>query len=107
MDVTLINPPEQLRVWAGIPKAMAHGVYCFPPLGLMYMQASVEARTPFRAEVYDPVVDDLDYPDFEAELKSVIHDKCNNDEMPPDLLARIEACFDTDIDGDGVVGAPS
>ena len=69
MDITLINPPEQLRVWAGIPKAMAHGVYCFPPLGLMYMQASVEARTPFRAEVYDPVVDDLDYPDFEAELK--------------------------------------
>ena len=46
MDITLINPPEQLRVWAGIPKAMAHGVYCFPPLGLMYMQASVEARTP-------------------------------------------------------------
>lgn len=69
MDITLINPPEQLRVWAGIPKAMAHGVYCFPPLGLMYMQASVEARTPFRAEVYDPVIDDLDYPDFEAELK--------------------------------------
>ena len=69
MEITLINPPEQLRVWAGIPKAMAHGVYCFPPLGLMYMQASVEARTSFRAEVYDPVVDDLDYPDFEAELK--------------------------------------
>ncbi len=69
MDITLINPPEQLRVWAGIPKAMAHGVYCFPPLGLQYIQASVEARTPFKAEIYDPVVDDLDYPDVEAELK--------------------------------------
>ena len=69
MDITLINPPEQMRVWAGIPKAQAHGVYCFPPLGLMYVQASVEARTPFKAEIYDPVVDDLDYPDFEAELK--------------------------------------
>jgi len=34
MDITLLNPPEQMRVWAGIPKAMAHGVYCFPPLGL-------------------------------------------------------------------------
>jgi anaerobic magnesium-protoporphyrin IX monomethyl ester cyclase len=69
MEITLLNPPERLRVWAGIPKAHAHGVYCFPPLGLMYLQASVEKRTPWRAEIFDPVVDDLDYPDFEAQLK--------------------------------------
>ncbi len=69
MDITLINPPEQMRVWAGIPKAMAYGVYCFPPLGLMYIQASVEKRTPWKAEIYDPVVDNLDYPDFEQQLK--------------------------------------
>ena len=69
MDITLINPPEQLRVWAGIPKAMAYGVYCFPPLGLMYVQAAIEKRSGFKAEIYDPVVDDLDYPDFEAQLK--------------------------------------
>ena len=42
MDISLINPPEKLRVWAGIPKAHAHGVYCFPPLGLMYIQAAIE-----------------------------------------------------------------
>ena len=69
MDITLLNPPEQMRVWAGIPKAMAHGVYCFPPLGLQYIQASVESRTSWKAEIYDPVVDNLDYPDFEAALK--------------------------------------
>ncbi len=69
MDITLINPPEQLRVWAGIPKAMAYGVYCFPPLGLMYIQAAIEKRSGFKAEIFDPVVDDLDYPDFEAQLK--------------------------------------
>ena len=69
MDITLINPPEQLRIWAGIPKAMAYGVYCFPPLGLQYVQASVEARTGFKAEIFDPVVDDLDFPDFEDQLK--------------------------------------
>ena len=40
--ITLINPPERLRVWAGIPKAHAHGVYCFPPLGLMHIQAAIE-----------------------------------------------------------------
>lgn len=69
MDITLLNPPEQMRIWAGIPKAMAYGVYCFPPLGLMYIQAAVEKRTPWTAEIYDPVVDDLDYPEFEQQLK--------------------------------------
>ena len=69
MEITLINPPEKLRVWAGIPKAHAHGVYCFPPLGLMYLQAAVEKRSHYRVEICDPVVDDLDYPDFEEMLK--------------------------------------
>ena len=69
MDITLVNPPEKLRVWAGIPKAHAHGVYCFPPLGLMYIQAAVEKRSSYKAEICDPVVDDLDYPEFEEMLK--------------------------------------
>ena len=69
MDITLVNPPEQLRVWAGIPKAMAHGVYCFPPLGLMYIQAAIEKRSKYLAEIFDPVVDDLDFPEFEQQLK--------------------------------------
>ncbi len=69
MGVTLINPPERLRVWAGIPKAHAHGVYCFPPLGLMHVQAGVEKRSHYQVEICDPVVDDLDYPDFEQMLK--------------------------------------
>ena len=69
MEITLINPPERLRVWAGIPKAHAHGVYCFPPLGLMHIQAGVEKRSHYVADICDPVVDDLDYPDFEQMLK--------------------------------------
>ena len=68
MSITLINPPEKLRVWAGIPKAMAYGVYCFPPLGLMYVQAAVEKRLGKKCEIFDPVVDDLDYPEFERQL---------------------------------------
>jgi mycothiol system anti-sigma-R factor len=42
--------------------------------------------------------------DFHAELKSVVSQKCQNDEMPPGLLAKIELCFGTDFDGDGQVG---
>mgnify|MGYP003118081266 CR=1 FL=1 len=44
--------------------------------------------------------------DFQAELKLAIRRKCNNDEMPAGLLARIEMCFDEDFDGDGIIGAP-
>jgi len=40
--------------------------------------------------------------DFHAELKTVVQAKCNNDEIPSELVARIERCFDTDLDGDGL-----
>lgn len=69
MPITLINPPEKRRVWAGIAESMSYGVYCFPPLGLMYLQAAVEKRTSHRAEVYDAIVDDMDHPEFEAGLR--------------------------------------
>lgn len=42
--------------------------------------------------------------DFHAELKQVISVKLQNDEMPAGLLSRIEKCFATDFDGDGVIG---
>jgi len=42
--------------------------------------------------------------DFHAELKIVVAQKCNNDEMPPGLLGKIEQCFGTDLDGDGTLG---
>ena len=58
-----------MRSGAGIPKAHAHGVYCFPPLGLMYIQAAIEKRSSYIAEIVDPVIDDLDYPDFEIMLQ--------------------------------------
>jgi mycothiol system anti-sigma-R factor len=41
---------------------------------------------------------------FHAELKIVVAQKCLNDEMPADLLGKIEQCFGTDFDGDGQIG---
>lgn len=52
----------------------------------------------------DGCMDCLGAYDFHAELKDVISKKCQNDEMPPDLLSRIEHCFGTDFDGDGQLG---
>jgi hypothetical protein len=37
-------------------------------------------------------------------LKIVIATKCQNDEMPPGLLSRIEHCLGADLDGDGRIG---
>jgi anti-sigma factor (TIGR02949 family) len=42
--------------------------------------------------------------DFQAELKLAIRRKCNTDELPPGLLGRIEMCFNTDLDDDGIIG---
>ena len=45
MDISLINPPEKLRVWAGIPKAHAHGV-----LFLRHVHSSSDRKDPIFAE---------------------------------------------------------
>jgi mycothiol system anti-sigma-R factor len=66
-------------------------------------EISDEQRDAIRAHL-DGCMDCLGAFDFHAELKQVIAAKCHNDEMPADLLARIERCFETDFDGDGVIG---
>ena len=62
-----------------------------------------EARGHIHAHL-DGCMDCLQAFDFQAELKAVIRRKCSNDEIPPGLLAKIERCFDTDFDGDGIIG---
>lgn len=38
--------------------------------------------------------------EFHHELKSAVARKCSSDEMPPGLLAKIEACFGEEFAGD-------
>jgi len=44
----------------------------------------------------DGCLDCLQAFDFYAELRTVIAAKCRSDEMPPGLMAKIEACFGQD-----------
>lgn len=37
--------------------------------------------------------------DFEAELKMAIRRKCSNDELPPSLIERLEACLKAGFEG--------
>ncbi|NQY58261.1 MAG: zf-HC2 domain-containing protein [Ilumatobacteraceae bacterium] len=66
-------------------------------------ELTVETHASIRHHL-DGCMDCLGAFDFHAELRVVVAEKCHNDEMPPDLLARIERCFNTDIDGDGKIG---
>ena len=68
-EITLINPPEKLRVWAGIAADQSAGVYLFPPLGLMYIQAYIEKMSSYVVDILDGVVGNQDYPEYEEKLK--------------------------------------
>jgi mycothiol system anti-sigma-R factor len=66
------------------------------------------AREAIQAHL-DGCLDCLQAFDFHAELRVVISTKCQNDELPPGLLSKIELCFgpelgSTDLDGDGKIG---
>ena len=66
-------------------------------------ELSDDARESIRHHL-DACPDCLSAFDFHAELKQVIAVKCQENEMPADLLVRIEKCFDTDFDSDGAIG---
>lgn len=42
--------------------------------------------------------------EFHHELRDIIRQKCQADEIAPDFLARLESCFEEDFDGDGRIG---
>ena len=63
-------------------------------------EMTTEELTVIRAHLED-CPNCLEAFDFHAELKAVIAKKCQSDPLPAGLLARIEECFKTDLDGDG------
>jgi mycothiol system anti-sigma-R factor len=65
-------------------------------------ELSDEARQTIKHHL-DGCPDCLSAFDFHAELKIVISKKCGTDEIPPELLVRIERCFSVELG----LGAPS
>lgn len=60
-------------------------------------ELSADARSSIRRHL-ESCPDCLGAFDFHAELKVVIATKCQEDEMPADLLVRIERCFSAEFD---------
>jgi len=42
--------------------------------------------------------------EFHHGLREIIREKCRNDEIPADFVARLESCLNEDFDGDGQIG---
>jgi mycothiol system anti-sigma-R factor len=59
-----------------------------------------EVRTHIHAHL-DSCMDCLQAFDFQAELKLAIRRKCNSDQLPDGLLAKIEVCF-TELDAETI-----
>jgi mycothiol system anti-sigma-R factor len=67
-------------------------------------ELTIESREAIHAHLGD-CLDCLQAFDFHAELRQVIAVKCQNDEMPASLIAKIESCFGDDlgaVDGSGL-----
>ncbi len=101
------NDPDQAGDIDGACGATGQGVDCAEALRELEEFLDGELAGEQLAAVrthLDGCMDCLGAFDFHAELKQVIATKCNNDELPPDLVQRIERCFATDFDGDGEIG---
>jgi len=44
MTILLVNPPRFRLIQAGIPRVLGEGEFRFPPLGLLYLAASIEQQ---------------------------------------------------------------
>jgi anaerobic magnesium-protoporphyrin IX monomethyl ester cyclase len=53
MKVLLVNPPRFRLIQAAVPKAFMHGDFPFPPLGLLYVAASLEKEGLTEVSVLD------------------------------------------------------
>ncbi|MFH1339244.1 MAG: radical SAM protein, partial [Candidatus Omnitrophota bacterium] len=66
--ILLINPPKKNKIWAGIPRIFSEGIFLFPPLALMYLQAYLKKHTHHQTEILDALVDSLDYPGIKKRI---------------------------------------
>lgn len=59
MRVVLIRPPTRNMIKTEVPAAVGEQMGVLPPLGLMYLQTSLAARTEHEAVIIDAELDDL------------------------------------------------
>lgn len=74
MNVLLINPPNLNEIIANNPVIIEEERGYSPPLGLLYIAASLEESTGHRVSVLDAQVEKLDYDQIESRIRKLSPD---------------------------------
>ena len=70
MKVLLVHTPKKHQVWAGVPDIFNDKyAYLFPPLAVMGLSSYLKKHTEHDIRGMDCVVDDLDYPEIERQIR--------------------------------------
>ena len=69
MKLVLFYPPEQNLIDTDLPKVLEQGIGVVPPLGLLYIAASVQHYTDWDVEVVDSLAEKLDYKQIEQRIR--------------------------------------
>jgi anaerobic magnesium-protoporphyrin IX monomethyl ester cyclase len=64
MKVLLVNPPRFRMIQAAVPRVFHQGEFCFPPLGLLYLSASIQKEKIAEVTVLDDQKGEMTYQDI-------------------------------------------
>jgi radical SAM superfamily enzyme YgiQ (UPF0313 family) len=70
VKLLLLYPPEQNLIDTELPKVLEQGIGIVPPLGLLYIAASVQHHTNWDVEVIDSLAEKLDYAQIEERIRA-------------------------------------
>jgi anaerobic magnesium-protoporphyrin IX monomethyl ester cyclase len=90
MKLLLINPPEHNLLDTEMPEVLEHGLGFTPPLGLLYIAASVKRFTDWDVDVIDAVAEQLDYGQLEKRIKDFQPNAVGVTVMTPLLLDAVK-----------------
>ena len=71
MKILLINPPFEYTISSWQPKILEEGLDFLPPLGIMYIAASLEKETNHEIEILDAQVEQLTYGQLKEKIKKI------------------------------------
>lgn len=83
MKIMLINPPAENMLATEVPEIVSEERGFNPPLGLLYLAASIQKHTNHEVAVLDTQVEELSYSDIEKAIRS-----CN-----PDIIGMTAMSF--------------
>jgi len=70
VKLLLLYPPEQNLIDTELPKVLEQGIGVVPPLGLLYVAASVQRHTNWEVEVVDSLAEKLDYTQIDERIRA-------------------------------------